>query len=90
MLEARVARLEDDMKEVKASLVEIKAELKHLPRTTDLQGLRNDFSSLRADVAEIKGRLSQMPTLLQLTVVVITPWSAGAAMVFTLLRFARP
>ena len=65
MLEARVARLEDDMKDVKASL-----------------------KSIELSLAEIKGRMSSIPTSFQLMTMVITTWSAGAAIVFTLLRFA--
>ncbi len=86
MLEQRVGRLEDDMREVKASLKGIEAavaEIKHLPKASD-------YASLKADLAELKGRMAQAPTLLQLTVVMISTWSAGAAMVFTLLRFAKP
>ncbi len=93
MLETRVTRLEQDVQEMKSSLRSIElavAEMKHLPKAADLAALRSDFAGLKADVAEMRGRLSQMPTLLQLVTVVITTWSAGAAMVFTLLRLARP
>lgn len=92
MLEARVTRLEDDMREVKASLRTIElavAEIKRLPKASDLAAMRSDFSSLRADVTELRGRVSQVPSLLQLVVTIITTWSAGAAMVFTLLRLAK-
>lgn len=89
MLEQRVARLEEDMKEVKSTLkgieaavLEIRTELKHVPKMVD-------HAALKSEVAEIRGRMSQMPTLLQLVVIVITTWSAGAAIVFTLLRIAR-
>ena len=89
MLEQRVARLEEDIKDVKstlkgieAAILEIKTDLKHVPKM-------NEYASLRAEIGEIKGRVSQMPTLLQLVVTIITTWSAGAAIVFTLLRMAR-
>ena len=89
MLEQRVGRLEEDMKDVKsilkvieASILEIKTELKHVPKM-------NDHGSLKAEIAEIKSRVSQMPTVLQLVVTIITTWSAGAAIVFTLLRMSR-
>jgi hypothetical protein len=96
MLEQRVARLEDALKGIETALVEIRADLKHGAKASDITGLRSDFGGLRgdyanlkADVAELRGRMSQMPTLLQLVVTVITTWSAGAAIVFTLLRVAR-
>src|SRR3954464_7064574 len=50
MLEARVARLEDDMKEVKALLRSIEAKL----------------TLIAESLAEIKGKVSQSPTWLQL------------------------
>ena len=90
MLEARVGRLEDGMKDVKSALVAIQAELRHMPRASDLTSLRGELSALAAEVAEVKGRVSQMPTLLQVMIVVLTTWSVGTAMVFTLLRYARP
>ena len=52
-MEARVARLEEDMREIKA----------------DLKALRSDMAELkpvRLEVAEIKGRLSQIPTSWQI------------------------
>lgn len=64
MLEQRVARLEDDMKDVKASL-----------------------KSIEVSLAEIKGRMFHLPTALQLFLAVITTWSAGAAIVFAMIRF---
>ena len=94
MLEARVARLEDDMKEVKTWLVEIKAELKHLPQVNDLTSIRSDFATLRADFARLDGRIFQLPTAWTMFTAIITTvvatWGAGAAIVFTLLRFAKP
>lgn len=86
MLETRVERLEGDLKEVKASLKAIElavAEIKHLPRSAD-------YAGIRSDAAELKGRLSQSPTVLQLVATIVTTWSAGAAIVFTLLRYAKP
>jgi hypothetical protein len=72
MLEPRVARLEDDMKEVKVSLRSIEAKL----------------TSIAESVAEIKGKISQSPTWLQLLVALIATWGAGAAIVAVVVRFA--
>lgn len=90
MLEARVARLDDDIKEVKASLLEIKLELKHSPKAADITAIRSDFAGLKADVARVEGRLSQLPTTWGIITALLGTWGAGAAIVFTLLRFAKP
>jgi hypothetical protein len=72
MIEARVARLEDDIKDVKASLKSIEIKL----------------TSIAESVAEIKGKVSQSPTWLQLLVALIATWGAGAAIVAVVVRFA--
>ena len=54
MLEARVGRLEEDMKDVKASLRTIElavADIKHLPTSSD-------YAGLKADIARLDGRVS--------------------------------
>jgi hypothetical protein len=87
MLEQRVARLEDDMRDIKSALgrieqrlAGIEGELKHLPKAAD-------YATIKADVARVDGRLVNMPTTWQLFTALITTWAAGAAIVFTLLRF---
>jgi hypothetical protein len=79
MLEQRVARLEEDVKEIKVTL----------------RGLEAKLSSIGEAVAEIKGRigglemrLSAMPTTIQLVTLLLTTWAAGAAIVFTIVRLA--
>ena len=72
MLEQRVARLEDDMRDIKASLRSIDARL----------------TSIDISVAEIKGRVSQSPTWIQLLLALIATWGAGAAIVAAVVRFA--
>ena len=71
MLDARVARLEEDLRDVKASLKSIEGKL----------------NVIGESVAEIKGRISQAPTWLQLLVALIATWGAGAAIVAALIRF---
>lgn len=89
MLEQRVERLEGDMKDVKATLksieeavIEIRAELKHLPKITD-------YAVLRAEVGEIKGRLGQLPTTWQLLTFTIGAVLAASGLAFTIARFLR-
>lgn len=71
MLDARVTRLEDDMREVKASL-----------------------KNIEISMARMDGKLSQLPTAWTMFIAIITTvvatWGAGAAIVFTLLRSAKP
>jgi hypothetical protein len=75
-LERRVERLEDDMSDVKSTLRSIEARL----------------VSIEVATAEIKGKLQGLPTSWQMFTAIVTSavatWSAGAAIVFTLLRFA--
>lgn len=85
MLEQRVAALEADMKEVKASLKSIEvtvAEIKGLLKATDL-------AALVKDVAEVKGKVSMVPTSLQLFTAVIATWAAGATLVFLFVRYMQ-
>ena len=74
MLEHRVSRLEDDAKDIKASLKAIDAKL----------------NSIEVSVPKIEGKVSQSPTWLQLISAVLATWAADAAIVFTLLRAVRP
>ncbi len=64
-LEQRVGRLEEDMREVKASLKDI----------------QNGLRSIKTSLAEIKGKISQSRTWLQLIIAIIATWGAGAALV---------
>jgi hypothetical protein len=87
MIEQRVARLEDDMKEVKSSLKTIEAavsEIKHLPKMSDYLALQRDFGSLKAEVAEVKGRVSNLPTWWMLLLALLATWGAGAGIVYAL------
>ncbi|MBX9908819.1 MAG: hypothetical protein K2Z25_08900 [Beijerinckiaceae bacterium] len=86
MLE-RVIVLEEGQKRTNATLdkinerlIGIEAELKHLPKAAD-------YASLKADVARVDGKLSNIPTMWQLLTMVVSTWAAGAAIVFTILRF---
>lgn len=71
MLEQRVSRLEDDLKDIRSTL-----------------------KALEVSIARLDGRVSQLPTAWTMFTAIITTvvatWGAGAAIVFTLLRFAKP
>ncbi len=86
MLETRIGRLKDDMIEVKASFKAIESALvpiKYLPTASD-------YATLKADIARLDGRMSQIPTAWTMFSAIVMTWGAGAAIVFTLLRYARP
>ena len=80
-LEKRVERVENRLASIEVLLSEIKGQLSQMPKG-------NDFATIRADVARVDGRLSQFPTTWQLLAMVISTWAAGAAIVFTVVRFA--
>jgi hypothetical protein len=81
MIERRVARLEDDMKDIKSSLKSIESKL----------------GSIEVSVAEMKGRaggvesrLSAMPTTWQLMTFTIGAVLGSAGLAFTFARFLKP
>jgi hypothetical protein len=95
MLESRVTLLERSMERfgekfdrMDEALRRIEIALKEL--AADSKALRKDFSDLAIKVASIEGQIKNIPTVLQLFLALITTWSAGAAIVFALLRANHP
>jgi hypothetical protein len=90
MLEQRVTKIEGDIATIKSdiaamkvgqrsiedSLLEIKTELKLLPKA--------------GEIGEIKGRLSMMPTTWQLVGLLLTTWAAGMYIAIALMRLGKP
>lgn len=70
MLEARVGRLEDDMKDVKGELKEV----------------RRTLHDMHGDLREIKGMLQRTPDATQMWRMVIGTWIAGAGVVALAVR----
>lgn len=76
MLDQRVSKLEEDMREVKASLKSIElavAEIKYLPKMSDFNVLRTEISEVKArmgtsegKLAGIEGRLQHIPNTWQI------------------------
>ncbi|HKI14701.1 MAG TPA: hypothetical protein VKA12_06760 [Roseiarcus sp.] len=80
MLEQRVARLEQILERLEPKITEIL-----------LTGAKqSDLHKVQTDLAEVKGRISGMPTtwtlFAGLVTATITTWSAGAAIVFALIK----
>lgn len=65
-MERRVTALETDMREIKADLKRLLADVAEIKRVIpDVAELKRDMLGMKLDVAEIKGRLSQTPTTVQ-------------------------
>lgn len=86
MLEQRVAGLEVDVRDIKAAVGRIEASAATM--LAELRELKSkDVADLRTKLSFVEGRLHGMPNTWQLLTIVLTTWAAGAAIVFTLLRF---
>lgn len=70
------------LKNVEVAVLEIRTELKHMPTAAD-------HASLKADIARLDAKVSNIPSMWQTLTMIITTWSAGAAIVFTLFRMSR-
>lgn len=83
MLDQRVTKVESDITEIKSSLrsiedtlLEIKTELKLLPKA--------------GEIGEIKGKLSLLPTTWQLVVILLTTWAAGMYFAIAIAKLGKP
>ncbi len=80
-MEARIAALEADMREVKGSLGRIE---------TLLRGMDDRLRKVEIDVAELKGRVSQLPTAWTLLTGGFGLVLAAFGFAFALVRFGAP
>jgi hypothetical protein len=80
MLEQGVARLEQILERLEPKIAEI---LLTGAKQTDIQ-------KLQVELAEARGRVSVLPTWWMLIVAIVATWSAGAGIVFALVRAAHP
>jgi hypothetical protein len=90
MLEKRISTVETDIATIKSdiavmkvgqrsiedSLLEIKTELKLLPKA--------------GEIGEIKGKLSLLPTTWQLVVILLTTWAAGMYFAIAIAKLGKP
>jgi hypothetical protein len=90
MLEQRVTTIESDIATIKVdiatiktgqrsiedTLLEIKTELKLLPKA--------------GEIGEIKGKLSLLPTTWQLVVILLTTWAAGMYFAIAIAKLGKP
>lgn len=96
MIEQRVAALEADMKEVRASLKAIElavAEIKHLPKVSDFLSMQKELGDIKGKLGAVEGRIqglegrfSQLPTTWSLLTFTIGSVLASAGLAFTIAR----
>jgi hypothetical protein len=83
MLDQRITKVEGNIAEIKLSLrsiedtlLEVKTELKSLPKA--------------GEIGEINGRLSLLPTTWQLVVILLTTWAAGMYFAIAIAKLGKP
>jgi hypothetical protein len=80
MIEARVARLEDDMKDIKASLKSIELSVAEMKgRLTGIEGR----------LSGIDARFSSLPTTWTILTITFTTWAIGSGILIFALNVLR-
>jgi hypothetical protein len=87
-LAKRIAEIEARQAKMDVKLERIDAALQRLEPA--IREIGNRFADLNARVAGVEGDLKAMPTFVQLAVMLISTWAAGAAIVFALLKATHP
>lgn len=85
MIEQRVGKLEQDVARVLVILKRLEPAIREM--ITDNRQMRKDVSDLTVKLAGLEAQVRALPNFLQLMVTLITTWSAGAAIVFTIVKF---
>lgn len=81
-MERRVASLEMDVRAIKNTLSDIRAQLATLPTKADLDAFRKEVNLMAVDVGTVKGRVSALPTLSSLSTLAVIITAAGSAILF--------
>ncbi len=76
ILEQRVARLEQILERLEPRITEILLTC----------AKKDDLLKIQVDLARLDGRVSMLPTWWMLAVTLIATWSAGAGIVFALVK----
>jgi hypothetical protein len=80
VLEQRVARVEHILERLEPKVTEIL-----------LSGAKQaDVQKVQVEVAELRGKVSMLPAWWMLVVALVPTWSAGAGIIFALLKAAHP
>ena len=83
-----VGAKQTDLHKVQLDIADTKGRFARLEGILSQMPKQSDLAVLRSEIGEIRGRISNMPTWWMLIVAIITTWSAGAAIVFALIRNA--
>ncbi|TPQ45342.1 hypothetical protein C2U72_26865 [Prosthecomicrobium hirschii] len=87
MLEKRVERLENDLREVRTTVSRLETLLIEIRANFANVASRDDASKSREDMARIQGRLENMPSVWQMITVVLGSQIALAGLLFTAIKF---
>jgi hypothetical protein len=87
-LDLRVSRLEEDMREVKASLKSIDARLASIDLT--LARMDGRFAGIEGRIAGIEGRLQMVPTVWQTVSILAVLLFGVAGVIFAAGNFLQP
>lgn len=103
LIENRLERVEAILVRLEPKITEIAIELKQVPKFSDYARLQSDIAEIRGktatqadlqsariDLAEVKGRVNSLPTWWMLITAIVATWTAGAGILRTVLRFAKP
>ena len=86
-LEERIGRIETKIDRIDSVLQRLEPVIREL--ALDNKDFRKQLADTNARLAGLEGQFKAMPTALHLFGALITTWAAGAAIVFTLVRFTK-
>ena len=87
IVEERVIRLEQKVDRIEQLLGQLTPKITEILLTGAKQA---DVYKMQVELAEVKGKVSMLPTWWMLAVTLIATWSAGAGIVFALVKATHP
>jgi hypothetical protein len=87
MLDARVARLEDDMKEVKLSLRSIETKVNSIAES--VVEMKGRIGGVEGRLSGIDARFGSLPTIWTILTITFTTWAIGSGILIFALNVLR-